>query len=355
MTRPVALFVGSASSSNVRRLVDNLSWMLDGLPEIHLVTTDPGTFEPGTTAPFELFGGEHSSSVRGEFRALRDYIDAANPAAVIQLTRPPIHGTMGALATARTDTAFVYRYSGDRFYEYRVARGRQRLTAFALGNALGRIPLWAADRCVVLGPNGKARLTSRGVDADDVSILPPSVDVDTYRADPDAGPIDVPDGRTPVLFVGRLSRLKGRGTLERVLPRVLDRRSDIQFVLVGAQADALSLTNRYEDHVTAIGRIAPAAMPAYYRQAALVLHPSLTEGVPRVLLEALAAGTPVLAHAVGDVDSVTDNTFTTDDELIAALQSLESLPLDNVTPFARETLRPRYREFVRSLRSGGTI
>jgi glycosyltransferase involved in cell wall biosynthesis len=40
-----------------------------------------------------------------------------------------------------------------------------------------------------------------------------------------------------------------------------------------------------------------------YRQADLFLHVSLTEGVPQVLVEALACGTPIIATAVGGVAS----------------------------------------------------
>lgn len=44
-----------------------------------------------------------------------------------------------------------------------------------------------------------------------------------------------------------------------------------------------------------------------YRDADLFLHVSLTEGVPQVLVEALACGTPIVATAVGGVASALDN------------------------------------------------
>jgi len=69
-----------------------------------------------------------------------------------------------------------------------------------------------------------------------------------------------------------------------------------------------------------------------------------------VVLEALAAETPVLARDVGDVASVTDNTFQADGELVDALTDFETLPLDDVTPFTVDALAPRYRDFFERFR-----
>ena len=46
------------------------------------------------------------------------------------------------------------------------------------------------------------------------------------------------------------------------------------------------------------GVVHPDALPAWYRAADALVLPSLREGWPNVVLEALACGTPVLATAV---------------------------------------------------------
>jgi glycosyltransferase involved in cell wall biosynthesis len=257
-----------------------------------------------------------------------------------------LHGTIAGSLANRHDVPFVYRYSGDRFYEYRVARGRERFNAFALGSVLGRVPIRLAARHIALGPAGKRRLVARGVPSQRITILPPAVDPTQFDGS-DPISLDVPDDRKLVLFVGRVSHLKGVETLERVIPSVVERRDDLQFVCVGNVERDLDVPKQVQDHVMSVGKVPPDTVSDYMSAADLLLHPTLTEGVPRVLLESLAAGTPVLARDVGDVASVTDNTFDSDKELKDRLTNLEAIPLEGVSPFTQEHLETAYRDFFR--------
>jgi glycosyltransferase involved in cell wall biosynthesis len=206
-----------------------------------------------------------------------------------------------------------------------------------------------ADEFATLGPNGTRRLESRGIQPNRITELPPTIDLG--RFDTEVGnKIQVPAGRSVLLFVGRLTRLKGRETFERTIPKILESRHDFQFVFVGEVANCLKIPDRYRDYVNVVGEVQPEELAGFYSQADLLVHPTLTEGVPRVLLEALASGTPVVARDVGDVRTVTDNTFLTEDEFVNMVVDFESLSVDEVTPFSRASLRPAYREFFESLR-----
>lgn len=342
-SRSLAVFIGSATSTNIIHALKDITSMVPGTH--HLIATD----DPfGADTGYTIFGRELSSTLRGSFRALAQYLNTHDPSALLQITDPPIHGTLAGFLARRHDVPFVYRYSGDRFYEYRVTKGRERVVAFGLGAVLGRVPIRFATQHITLGPTGKRRLIARGVAPDRIVTLPPAVDLDRFE-NPDPAALEVPGDRKVVLFVGRLSYLKGAETLEYVIPHILNRRDDLQFVCVGRVEQELDLSSSAREHVTVVGRVPPDAVPSYMAAADLLVHPSLTEGVPRVLLEALAVGTPVLARDVGDVASITDNTFRTDTELLGELTVLESLPLDDVTPFTREHLAPRYRRFFEQL------
>jgi len=335
----LAVFTGSATLANVGHVLEDINSMVPG--EHHLIATDEVS---ARETDYVVFGRDFSATLRGAFRALSEYLDTHDPTVLLQITDPPIHGTLAGFLARRHDVPFVYRYSGDRFYEYRVARGRDRIVAFGLGAVLGRIPIRLATQHIALGPTGKRRLIARGVAPDRITTLPPAVDLARFDS-PDPPPLEVSDDRKIVLFVGRLSHLKGVETLERIIPCALDRRDDLQFVCVGSIEQELDMPQHVRDHVTLVGRVSPDAVPGYMALADALIHPTLTEGVPRVLLETLAVGTPVLARDVGDVASVTDNTFRTDMELLDELTTLESLPIDDITPFTREHLAPAYQLF----------
>lgn len=340
---PLAVFTGSATSVNVYHVLDNIASMV---PETyHLVTTETVV---SNDSKYQIFGTHNPNTLRGQFRALRKYLDTHAPRVLLQITDPPLHGTIAGLLARRYEIPFIYRYSGDRFYEYRVAKGREQLTAFALGAVLGRIPIRLAMYHIALGPAGKRRLIARDVPPERITVLPPTVDPVRFD-DPSPAPLDIPDNRKLVLFVGRLSHLKGVETLEKIIPAVLDRRDDLQFVCIGSVERELDVPASVRDHVISVGKVSPNTVSDYMAAADLLVHPTLTEGVPRVLLESLAAGTPVLARDVGDVKSVTDNTFDSDKELEDLLTNLESVPLDDVSPFTPEYQEPAYRSFFQDL------
>jgi glycosyltransferase involved in cell wall biosynthesis len=115
------------------------------------------------------------------------------------------------------------------------------------------------------------------------------------------------DDRTPVLLcVGRLSQEKGHVDLIRAFPRMRELAADarLRLVLVGegperSRIEELCRSLNLSDVVILAGQqdeIAP-----YYAIASVFVLPSLSEGCPNVLLEAMAADVPVVATAVGGV------------------------------------------------------
>jgi len=347
MRPSLCLFLGRADSFNVRRSTQNITRLLSGRFDVHPVTTEPDAFDVGALAAVELFGASSSSTRIGEVSALSDYFKENDPAVATHISEPPIHGTILTVLASRHDVPAVYRYSGDRFYEYRVGRGRKRLLWFGLNNVLGQVPLPLADAHITLGPTGKSRLTERGVDADRVSILPPPIDQSRFDgANESPSPFStVPDERSVALFVGRRSYLKGFDTFDAAIPQILERRDDLQFVFVGGGERVPQVPEQYTDHVTVVGRVAPDSIPKYFQHADVLVHPSLTEGLSRSVVEALMCNTPVIVRDVGELASVTSNLFTTDAEFVDLVCEFEDLPLDDPEPFAMATLKEQYESF----------
>jgi glycosyltransferase involved in cell wall biosynthesis len=113
------------------------------------------------------------------------------------------------------------------------------------------------------------------------------------------------DGERTVLTVGRLETEKNPLMLADVLKR-LDR-SDWRLLICGEGPLAGELQARLrelgvEDRAELLGYVPiHGGLLDRYRAANAFLHVSWTEGMPQVLLEAFASGTPVVATAVGGV------------------------------------------------------
>lgn len=118
--------------------------------------------------------------------------------------------------------------------------------------------------------------------------------------------------RKIVLTVTRLNRIKGIPTLLKAAATVHKLHPEIYFVLVGSRESEgkLAITDaelkEHEGYVTAVGYRDDT--PAFFSIADVFVFPTeLREGIPRVLLEAGAAGVPIVTTKMpGCTDIVED-------------------------------------------------
>jgi glycosyltransferase involved in cell wall biosynthesis len=118
------------------------------------------------------------------------------------------------------------------------------------------------------------------------------------------------DTRARVLLcVGRLSREKGHADLVRAFPKIRELAGDwpLRLVLVGEGPERIRIEElcrslNLTDVVIFAGQ--QDDIDPYYGIADVFVLPSLSEGCPNALLEAMAAGVPVVATAVGGVPEV---------------------------------------------------
>jgi colanic acid/amylovoran biosynthesis glycosyltransferase len=119
--------------------------------------------------------------------------------------------------------------------------------------------------------------------------------------------------RPRLLYVARLVPEKGHAVLMRALTILRARGHDAELVLVGdgpgrARLHALACELGLSDRLTFAGAVAHEQMPRQYAACSVFCLPSFSEGVPVVLMEAMACRVPVVASAVGGVrELVRDN------------------------------------------------
>ena len=109
-----------------------------------------------------------------------------------------------------------------------------------------------------------------------------------------------------ILFVGELRHLKGVDVLLEALGKVHLPRTATA-VIVGAGPDEAAFKER-ADELRLTGRVTFAgAMPARqaFPKARVIVVPSRAESFPYIVLEAAAAGVPMIATAVGGIPEIT--------------------------------------------------
>jgi glycosyltransferase involved in cell wall biosynthesis len=177
------------------------------------------------------------------------------------------------------------------------------------GRAIGRLLMSAAHRVIVLSPTYQREMR-KAWKRDDLVWAPNMADVALFRdlsADTPA-PWLAPGDRA-ALFVGRLSAPKGVYDLFDAVPRVIERHPEVRFVLVGvAENDAMETVIRAEaerrgiaPRITFLGALEGLPKATAFVTSQMVVVPSWTEGFPLVIPEAMAAGLPIIATAVGAI------------------------------------------------------
>lgn len=172
-------------------------------------------------------------------------------------------------------------------------------------NLIDRILLRQANHIVVVSRSQSGRFGSRAR----LSIIPNAVLTESKSADL-SSPFRADLPRPIIGFVGRISTEKGWRYLMEALDRI--RQSNVRFflVVVGDGPD-LSLMQRtvrgygLEDSVVFLGRL--DSVDAVYSHIDLLVLPSLTEGMPNVILEAASHDVPMVATSVGSVPEMLDD------------------------------------------------
>ena len=121
----------------------------------------------------------------------------------------------------------------------------------------------------------------------------------------------IPAQAPVALFVGRLTSDKGIPELMKAFLHLGNQHPDLRLVLVGCFEDEdplpFEIRRCLETHSRVIFAGAVENTAPFYAMADVVVLPSHREGLPTVVLEAQAAGKPVIgASATGIIDLITD-------------------------------------------------
>lgn len=187
-------------------------------------------------------------------------------------------------------------------------RTRVRLATGAYERTVGRAILARTRRVIAVSTSVGHHLQTLGVPASRITVVPNGVDLARFSPRPLAGR-NATEPVTPVaVFIGRLIQNKGPDTFIDALEILRAAGEPWRGVIVGEGPLRPALERRVAASglwslISFTGACADVA--PWLRQATCLVRPSLTEGMPLTVLEAMAMGTPVVASAIpGNTDLV---------------------------------------------------
>ena len=174
--------------------------------------------------------------------------------------------------------------------------------------------LHQADAVVTVGRHLRRRLLDLGVRHGKIRVVPRGVDEQRFFPDDRAAArarLGVPNHQNVLVWVGRMAPVKGLDVLLAAVADLAWDFPDAHLYLVGdgALRPALEADCRQRGlsgRVHFVGAVKHGALPDWYRAADVTVLPSRSEGVPNVLRESLACGTPFVASAVGGIPELGD-------------------------------------------------
>jgi glycosyltransferase involved in cell wall biosynthesis len=174
--------------------------------------------------------------------------------------------------------------------------------------------LCGAEGIVAVSHDLKERIVAHGADPDRAQVVYDGIDSKRFHPGPQdlararlAGELEA---RGPlVLFIGNLLPVKGLDVLIEAFARLAGQGAQFTGILIGQGP----LRSKLEDQIARqelrgrvklLGPRPHDQLPDWYRAADLFVLPSHSEGVPVVLLEAAACGTPFVASRVGGIPEI---------------------------------------------------
>ena len=174
-------------------------------------------------------------------------------------------------------------------------RKKQLAFAFRYATTVATKSKALANKVLEIAPSAKVKTIYNGVNFERFSV----------EKKPDSS-------KLKLLFIGNLIATKGVFELLAAAKLLQDKNIDFELSLIGQGPEKNKLTayitqNKLQSMVKIIGAVAHEQLNRWLANSHALILPSYREGVPNVIMEALATGTPVVATSVGGIPEVITN------------------------------------------------
>lgn len=175
-----------------------------------------------------------------------------------------------------------------------------------------------------------------------ICVIPNYVDTQVFRS------LDMPKDQNRILFVGRLTEQKN---LFNLIEAVASLRLKLTIIGTGSLERRLKeFANRMGASIDFLGPIPNNLLPEEMNRSSLFVLPSLYEGCPKVLLEAMACEMPVIGTNVPGISEVIkhgENGYLCDTDYLSIKKAIQHVFQDKalqkkISANARNTINERF-------------
>ena len=254
-------------------------------------------------------------------KATHEYLRNHRPRAIMNAGQPFPLGVAVVLVGKWHAVPTILRITGDYFAEAEIGTAWERWKRWLLHSKLFNAVYEQADAAVPVGPNLGDKLIQNGFDEEQVRPLPQPFDAKMFS------PVSAEErrrlkkqlglevDRKIIAYVGRLCWAKGADRVLEIAKLVHRESDEFQFCLVGDGDYVSDFRRRFAaEEVYCAGFVPREQVHEYFQVADLLIHPTRRDGLPTVILEALASETPVIATDVGEIKNIVSNITKKEDD-----------------------------------------
>lgn len=170
-------------------------------------------------------------------------------------------------------------------------------------SSIGRLTLNAADKIICYNNTEREKVIQIGIPSEKIEIIPNGVDTTLFK------PRKKEKKHVQILWVGRFKPGKDVETIVKAAKILCNNHDNVRFLLVGEGPLKDYIENFASklgvlDKIGFVDSVSNNKMPEIYNKSDVFVLPSIDEGVPRTILEAMACGLPVVCTKLPQLTDV---------------------------------------------------
>lgn len=313
----VGLLASAPLQPNMVSVLHNLGRMLRDSHRLHLIMGDESLPKP-LTGLFETIRIKPPTvNVHGvgfAFKASYKYLRSYQPDTIMNVSQPYPLGAAVALLGPLFNVRTLVRVTGNYMDEKKLARSYIKYAyRHIYHNRILNHIYKRSDITLPIGENIANDLISNGFKPDKVKVRPQPFDAEKFSTTCDKTEakrkIGLNTTKKTLLFVGRVSWGKGADRLIKIIDIVTDQNTNFQFCVVG-QGEFVDHIESYDNEkAISVGPVKRENIHKYYEAADLFVYPTRKDGLPNVILEAIAARVPVVSSPVAEIPNYVTHTY----------------------------------------------